>query len=120
MIRKSLTLQNKFDEDLLLDLRYDEGTREAPTIVIMHGFKGFKDWGFFPNLASRMIASGYATVCFNFSRNGIGNDLKKFTELDKFAENTYSHELADMETVLEAIKSGNVGNDFICEAIARN
>jgi uncharacterized protein len=113
MIRKSYTLQNKHKEDLLLDLRYDEGTREAPTIIIMHGFKGFKDWGFFPNLASRMTASGYATVCFNFTRNGIGSDLKNFTELDKFAENTYSHELADLETVLEAIKSGQIGNNII-------
>lgn len=113
MIRKSYTLQNKFNEDLLLDLRYDEGTRDAPTIIIMHGFKGFKDWGFFPNLASRMIDSGYATVCFNFTRNGIGSDLKTFTELDKFAENTYSHELADMEIILEAIKSGSIGKNII-------
>ena len=113
MIRKSLTLQNKFNEDLLLDLRYDEGTREAPTIIIMHGFKGFKDWGFFPNFASRVTESGYVTVCFNFTRNGIGSDLKTFTELDKFAENTYSHELADMEVVLEAIKLGNIGKHII-------
>lgn len=113
MIRKSLTLQNKYNEDLLLDLRYDEGTREAPTIIIMHGFKGFKDWGFFPNLASRMTASGYATVCFNFARNGIGSDLKNFTELDKFAENTYSHELADVEIVLEAIRTGDIGKNII-------
>ena len=113
MIRKSYTLQNKHNEDLLLDLRYDEGTRDAPTIIILHGFKGFKDWGFFPNLASRMTDSGYATVCFNFARNGIGNDLNNFTKLDKFAENTYSHELADMEIVLEAIKSGSIGKNII-------
>ena len=113
MIRKSYTLQNKFNEDLLLDLRYDEGTREAPTIIIMHGFKGFKDWGFFPNLASRLTDSGYATICFNFTRNGIGNDLTNFTELDKFAENTYSHELADLETVLEAVKSGAIGKHIV-------
>lgn len=113
MIRKIFTLQNKCKEDLLLDLRFDEGTRDAPTIIIMHGFKGFKDWGFFPNLASRMTASGYATVCFNFTRNGIGNDLNNFTELDKFAENTISHELSDMEVVLNAIKSGDVGKNII-------
>ncbi|MEJ2055758.1 MAG: alpha/beta fold hydrolase [Calditrichaceae bacterium] len=113
MIRKSYTLHNKSNEDLLLDLRYDEGTRDAPGIIIMHGFKGFKDWGFFPNLAGRMTASGYATICFNFSRNGIGSDLNNFTEPDKFANDTYSHQLADAETVLEAVKSGAIGKNII-------
>jgi len=113
MIRKSITLQNKFSEDILLDLRYDEGTRDAPAIIIVHGFKGFKDWGFFPDLGRRFTASGYVTVCFNFSRNGIGSDLQAFSELDKFAENTYSHELADMQTVIEAIKSESIGKRII-------
>ncbi len=113
MIRKSYTLQNKSNEYLLLDLRYDEGTRDAPTIIIMHGFKGFKDWGFFPNLASRLTDSGYATICFNFTRNGIGSDLNVFTEFNKFADNTCSHELADMEIVLEAVKAGTIGKHIV-------
>jgi uncharacterized protein len=113
MIRKSITLHNKFNEDILLDLRYDEGTRDAPAIIIVHGFKGFKDWGFFPDLGRRFTASGYVTVCLNFSRNGIGSDLQTFSELDKFAENTYSHELADMQAVIEAIKSESIGKRII-------
>jgi uncharacterized protein len=113
MIRKSLTLQNKSNEDIIIDLRFDEGTKDAPTIIIVHGFKGFKDWGFFPDLGRRLTGSGYATLCFNFSRNGIGSDLNKFTRLDKFAENTYSHELEDLEIILEAIKTGKVGKNII-------
>lgn len=113
MIRKSITLQNKFNEDLLLDLRYDEGTRDAPTIIIAHGFKGFKDWGFFPDLCRRLNDSGYASICFNFSRNGIGKDPHNFTELDKFAENTCSHELADLEVILKAIKTESIGKRII-------
>lgn len=113
MIRKSITLQNKFNEDISIDLRYDEGTRDAPTIIIVHGFKGFKDWGFFPDLGRRLTDSGYATICFNFSRNGIGKDPHQFTELEKFAENTYSNELADMNIILEAIKSQSIGQRII-------
>jgi pimeloyl-ACP methyl ester carboxylesterase len=113
MIRKSLTLQNKSNEDIAIDLRFDEGTKDAPTIIIVHGFKGFKDWGFFPDLGRRLTDSGYATICFNFSRNGIGSDLQKFSQLVKFAENTYSQELEDLEIILEAVKTQKIGKNII-------
>lgn len=113
MIRKCISLKNKSGEDIILDLCYDEGTREAPTILILHGFKGFKDWGFFPDLSRAFTRSSYVTLCLNFSRNGIGPDPQRFTELEKFAENTYSHELDDVAAVLKAIKSEQIGKRII-------
>ena len=38
-----------------------------PAVVVCHGFKGFKDWGFFPHLAHRLANAGLTTVTFNFS-----------------------------------------------------
>lgn len=113
MIRKSITLKNNSNENIYMDLRYSEGSINAPAVIIVHGFKGFKDWGFFPDLGRKLTDSGYVTICFNFSRNGIGLDLQNFTELDKFAENNYSHELADLEVILEAIKSSQIGKRII-------
>ena len=34
-------------------------------VVIVHGFKGFKDWGFFPWLGEHLCAAGFAIVRFN-------------------------------------------------------
>lgn len=112
-MRKSFNLVNPSEEKIQGDLRYREGTKNAPTIVICHGFKGFKDWGFFPILAERLADDGYATITFNFSRNGIGADPNSFTELEQFARNTYSHELSDLKTVVDAIASGEVGKNII-------
>ena len=42
----------------------------------------------------------------NFSGNGIGDDPVNFTALDKFAQNTISQELEDLEAVLDGIASG--------------
>lgn len=108
MFRKSFVLENSSGEFIHGDVRYREDTREAPAIMILHGFKGFKDWGFFPDVAMRLAESGYVAVSFNFSRNGIGADPKKFTELDKFAENTISQEAEDARLVLQAIRTGEI------------
>lgn len=39
-------------------------------------------------------------ISFNFSHAGIGGDLQNFTELEKFARNTYNREIKDMEILL--------------------
>ena len=113
MMRKSFNLINSSDENIHGDLRYREGIKNAPAIIICHGFKGFKDWGFFPILAEGLAEDGYATITFNFSRNGIGADPNNFTELDRFATNTYSHELNDLRIVIDAVSKGEIGSNII-------
>ncbi|WP_410513374.1 alpha/beta hydrolase [Paenibacillus sp. BR2-3] len=68
-------------------------------IVIAHGYKGFKDWGMFPYAASS-LSMEHEVITFNFSHAGIGEDPEAFTELEKFARNTYQRELKDMEVLL--------------------
>ena len=112
-MRKSFNLINSSNEKIQGDLRYREGIKNAPAIIICHGFKGFKDWGFFPILAEALAEDGYATITFNFSRNGIGADPNNFTELDKFANNSYSHELSDLRIVMDAVSNGQIGSNII-------
>ena len=77
-----------------------------PTLVILHGFKGFKDWGFFPYAAEFLANRGFAVITFNFSMNGVGQNLLDFTELDKFARNTYSREQENVAKIIGEIKGG--------------
>ncbi len=79
-------------------------------IVVCHGFKGFKDWGFFPYLSSELVRrTGLSTVSFNFSGCGVGDDYETFEELDKFGHNTFSLEVADLAAVLDGLKAGALG-----------
>ncbi|MEK8129264.1 alpha/beta hydrolase [Paenibacillus filicis] len=80
--------------------------QQLPVLIISHGFKGFKDWGFFPYAAERFAAAGYYTVTFNFSCNGVNET--DFDELDKFAVNTYSREQADLALLLDSLKEGRL------------
>src|SRR6185436_8082220 len=77
-------------------------------VLVLHGFKGFMDWGFHPELARRLAARGLAAVHFNFSGSGLGEDGERFTEERAFFENTPTRELEDVERVRAWLDSGGV------------
>lgn len=80
------------------------GDAEALVIAI-HGFKGFKEWGFFPWLANFLVEHDFAVCRFNMSRGGIGENPETFDRLDLFADDTYAVELADLRTVVRYAQS---------------
>ncbi len=86
-------------QPLSIDLRYDDAVPVTQAVLVCHGFKGFKDWGFFPYVSEQLVRGGTAVVTFNFSHNGVGDDPTEFTRLDLFERNTYAAELSDFETV---------------------
>ncbi|MEK6375592.1 MAG: alpha/beta fold hydrolase [Acidobacteriota bacterium] len=76
------------------DFEIPEGARAL--VVIAHGFKGFKDWGFFPWLADYLCRERAAVCRFNMSRSGIGENSETFERLDLFADDTYSVQIDDL------------------------
>jgi alpha-beta hydrolase superfamily lysophospholipase len=82
------------------------GKGPRPAVVICHGFKGFKDWGFFPHLADRLARAGLTAVSFNFSGSGVGPDGESFSEPDRFGHATFGNDLRDLEIVSDALDSG--------------
>lgn len=87
---------------------YNSG--EKNSLIFVHGFKGFKDWGFGPYVGRYFSQRGYFVVMFNFSHNGVGESLTEFDELDKFAENTFSREIKELSELIDALKSGYFGD----------
>jgi pimeloyl-ACP methyl ester carboxylesterase len=82
----------------------------SPCIILVHGFKGFKDWGFWPLMGEYFAKNGYFVLTFNFSHNGIGDNLLEFSELDKFAENTFSLEISELSELIDAYKNNFFGD----------
>ncbi|HVS10842.1 MAG TPA: alpha/beta hydrolase [Planctomycetota bacterium] len=85
------------------------GDQPLPWVLIVHGFKGFMDWGFFPELARRLAGRGVATVAFNTSGSGIGADLETFSEERAFESDTLSRQLEDLDRVRSRALSGALG-----------
>jgi uncharacterized protein len=89
---------------LRVDVRTGARPGEArPAVVICHGFKGFKDWGFFPHVADRLARAGFTAVTFNFSGSGVGADGQSFSELERWTRQTVSGDLADLATVVDRV-----------------
>jgi dienelactone hydrolase len=93
---------------LLIDVRTSDRIRPRPAVLVIHGFKGFKDWGMFPLLAERLARAGFTAVSFNLSGSGV-DQQGRFVFPERFGHNTYSAELADIATVLQAMVAGNLG-----------
>lgn len=86
-----------------------ENISSRACLIFVHGFKGFKDWGFGPYLARYFAEKGLCVLTFNFSHNGIGENPLEFSEMDKFAANTYSREVRELSALIDAYKTGYFG-----------
>ncbi|MEK6610305.1 MAG: alpha/beta fold hydrolase [Gemmatimonadota bacterium] len=91
---------------LYVDVRTAAGPGEArPAVVVCHGFKGFKDWGFFPKLAERLALAGFTAITFNFSGSGVG-DGEEFDEPERWGHQRPSGDLDDIRTVVDFVADG--------------
>ena len=83
-MNKDFVLYTKKNEKIRIRCYGYENIESAPCIICVHGFKGFKDWGFWPYTGKFFAENGFFVLTFNFSHNGIGDNLTEFTELQKF------------------------------------
>lgn len=94
--------------DILIDVRTGDRRHPKPAVLVLHGFKGFKDWGMFPPLAERLARAGYTVVSFNLSGSGV-DDAGEFAFPERFARATYSGDLGDVALVVSAAATGALG-----------
>jgi uncharacterized protein len=108
MVKKQFIIKGKHSRVIALDVTYKADRTSKPVVVLVHGFKGFKDWGHFNHLADLMAQNGFVFVKFNFSHNGTTPEhLTEFTDLEAFGNNNYGIELDDLDEVLNWICSEN-------------
>lgn len=109
MKKIELTLPNTLSptKPILIDYHLPSNktpSYKTPVIVFLHGFKGFKDWGAFNQMAEIWTDKGFLVFKLNFSHNGTTpeNPLD-FEDLDAFGENTITKELSDTATLINFI-----------------
>jgi uncharacterized protein len=113
MSSTAFSIRNRHGDVIRGDIHQARGVSSAPVAVICHGFKGFKDWGLFPWAADTLAARGITTLRFNFSLNGVENELEHFTALDRFERNTISRELEDLDDIITAVVEKGVPLDGV-------
>jgi len=93
---------------ILIDVRSGGRSSSRPAVVVIHGFKGFKDWGMFPHLAERLARGGFTAVTLNLSGSGV-DDAGEFSLPERFGHNTFSAELEDLGRVIDSLMAGALG-----------
>jgi len=111
--RESFELYNSSGEPIRGDLCFDATRGSLPTVVVCHSFMAFKNWGFFPYVGEKLAEAGFASILFNFSRNGVVKDGSRITDFRSFERNTFSQELEDLRTVVDGIFQGDMGNGIV-------
>lgn len=109
MIKKEIfTIPGAKGRNMLMDLTFNDAHPDAPLIIFVHGFKGFKDWGAHNLVARHFAENGYRFLKFNFSHNGTTPDHPlDFVDLIAFADNTFSIELEDLQYVINFACNGS-------------
>jgi dipeptidyl aminopeptidase/acylaminoacyl peptidase len=91
-----------------LHLPVDGPGGRLPLLLVLHGFKGYKDYGFFPYLTQKLAEAGLAAARFNFSHSGIDVDPSTFGRPDLFEKDTWSGQLEDVQAVMAAAAAGQL------------
>lgn len=105
MIKKTnFTLAGADGKLILGDITVDNSLDSTPTVLFVHGYKGFKDWGTHHLVADYFAENGYRFLKFNFSHSGVPvDDPKDLTDLASFGKNTFSKELFDLKKVIDFV-----------------
>jgi pimeloyl-ACP methyl ester carboxylesterase len=89
-------------EIILGNSHLPENTPRAAAIVV-HGFLGYKDYGFFPTIADTLARSGIAAHRFNLSHSGMTESIDTFERPDLFGKNTWNKQVEDIERLIHAL-----------------
>ena len=89
------------ERKITIDSTLIENNHLHKVILFSHGFKGFKDWGPFNEIANFFALNGYIFIKFNFSYNGTNlQNPTDFVDLNAFGNNNFCTELDDLELVI--------------------
>lgn len=103
----SFTIINEHGLEILGDTHVPEGEPIA-CALLLHGFKGYKDYGFIPLLAHDLCERGVLVHRFNFSTSGMTNDIETFARPDLFELDTWTRQVDDVRRVVRAVRGGEI------------
>ncbi len=110
--RQTVCVERLGDLPLYADLWLKNPEYSLPLVIVLHGFRTHKDWGFFPELGFQLARSGAHCLVLNFSHNGYSwegvgeTTVRHEFDAELFATNTVRQERKDVRDLMHAIKTG--------------
>ncbi len=85
-----------------------EGIPPRGVLLMCHGFKGYKDYGFLPCLAEAASQDGWIAHRFNFSHSGMTHETTRFERAELFEQDTWGKQIQDLRSVASAARNGQL------------
>lgn len=103
----NLQVKNKLGLNINFDLRSpntegQENIKKFPLVLFLHGFKGYKDWGFIPYFCEK-LSENNIVINMDFSLNGMIDSENIIYDSELFRKNTISQQIEDANSVLDYI-----------------
>ncbi len=103
------------NKPVIADLVRPGSSGKFPVVIFSHGFKGFKDWGPFPEAARQFARAGFIFISINYAYNGTTPGSPEIiSDLEAFGNNNFSKELDDLEATLTWVEDNalKIGADL--------
>ncbi|MFC5649316.1 alpha/beta hydrolase family protein [Paenibacillus solisilvae] len=75
-----------------------------PVLIVSHGFRGHRLWGFWPDVTTRFAEQGFYTISYDFSR--VSARKEELGEQAVAEASTVSTELLDLESLISELFQG--------------
>jgi dienelactone hydrolase len=102
------------------DLYLPQNSLPRGIVLLCHGFKGYKTWGFLPYLAERLRGAGVAALSLDLSHNGTfpapasapaSGAGSLYARPDLFEQNTLRREFHDLRRAIRYVVAGELAID---------
>jgi pimeloyl-ACP methyl ester carboxylesterase len=78
------------------------------TVLIIPGFLGYTEWGFYPSLAKILAGRDYVVISFNHSTGGTGENGKPYSGLANLKNTTIERDISDVARIFKALKENEI------------
>lgn len=114
LIKKELLIPgSNIQKPITADITFLDNQELKPLVILIHGFKGFKDWGPWPLIAEKLALEGFCLCKMNFSYNGITPEkLEEISDLEAFGHNNFSRELEDMDRLIDYLLNSGLSEEI--------
>lgn len=112
MQRISGVVINRSGFELIYDAVYSVENAKQPIFLFLHGFKAYRNWGFYPYLCEKVAESGSIAIRFDFSLSAVLDGERLIYDSERFARNSVSQEIADVEDFIDAILRNELNLDL--------
>jgi len=85
----------------------NQTNNSKPFVLLIHGFRAFKDWGFFPYFAEKIAEFGYFASTIDFSLNTLIDKEKCLFDMERFSKNTVTQEISEAKLFCSLLKNQN-------------